>query len=463
MSIRFLTFLSSILILSLREVYLKIEFPLKSISTKSTGLDKWLKYTITEDNVIQSEGKNDIPLFNNNFDQMIVTVSLGTPPQNFDVLIDTGSEVLWVAGTNCLDDGCREIKQKFDIKGSSTLDYPLGRYAIEYVTGSTEGYLGSDFASINGYNKLKLLFLIASRVSDSHSVGIIGFDHNPTKNSFSYLMQLYLNNVISKRIISQQYKESNTGVLTIGDYPDEIANLKEPEKLGFCSLDKESMFWVCNIETVFSQSNYKSQYRIKDSVVLDTGSNQSLLKQNLFRVLISFFSEFEYCGVMQNYSFVNFVCDYEDDFLSGLPYINFKLDSFWIISQSPSQYFKRIETTGGFTVLNFQFITTTQAGQIDENIFGENVLKYFISIFNKENEKFEFYGKNMHYYNGETDYADPLPDGPFKKFNSRFRFSKGLIILICVSSFILLVLIGVCFYCYCKKKRSSHQFQQSML
>nr|BAM46128.1 pepsinogen C [Cynops pyrrhogaster] len=76
-------------------------------------------------------------------------ISIGTPPQNFLVLFDTGSSNLWVASTYCSSSACTN-HATFNPSQSSTYTSNNQKFSIQYGTGSLTGILGYDTVSIQG-------------------------------------------------------------------------------------------------------------------------------------------------------------------------------------------------------------------------------------------------------------------------------------------------------------------------
>ncbi|NXK05256.1 CATE protein, partial [Herpetotheres cachinnans] len=76
-------------------------------------------------------------------------ISIGTPPQNFTVIFDTGSSNLWVPSVYCISKACA-AHTKFQPSQSSTYQVIGTPFTITYGTGSLTGIIGSDQVAIEG-------------------------------------------------------------------------------------------------------------------------------------------------------------------------------------------------------------------------------------------------------------------------------------------------------------------------
>ncbi|KAF9935339.1 hypothetical protein FBU30_003129 [Linnemannia zychae] len=64
-----------------------------------------------------------------------VPMTLGTPPQKFNLAIDTGSYITWVVSTSCITGACANITNHFNPALSSTNQLTANPFAAQYVSG----------------------------------------------------------------------------------------------------------------------------------------------------------------------------------------------------------------------------------------------------------------------------------------------------------------------------------------
>ncbi|KAI6238486.1 Protein CBR-ASP-1 [Aphelenchoides fujianensis] len=106
----------------------------------------------------------------------VENITLGTPPQPFQVLLDTGSSNLWVVDVSCQTDqgngqdnpflGGRWQKQKYDSSKSSTYKKNGTFFDIEYGTGEVCGELSSDTLVVAGLTVPDQVFGRGTAVKD---------------------------------------------------------------------------------------------------------------------------------------------------------------------------------------------------------------------------------------------------------------------------------------------------------
>ncbi|XP_023147971.2 gastricsin-like [Amphiprion ocellaris] len=76
-------------------------------------------------------------------------ISIGTPPQSFQVLFDTGSSNLWVDSVYCNTQACN-THRKFNPQQSSTYTAKQQSFYLPYGAGSLNGVFGYDNVNVGG-------------------------------------------------------------------------------------------------------------------------------------------------------------------------------------------------------------------------------------------------------------------------------------------------------------------------
>jgi len=116
-------------------------------------------FQITLDN--KAKAGHGLPLTNFLNAQYYATVTIGTPPQEFKVVLDTGSSDLWVPSSKCTSIACF-LHAKYDSSTSSTYKQNGSAFEIPYGSGSLSGFVSSDLLDFAGMEIKGQLFAEAT-------------------------------------------------------------------------------------------------------------------------------------------------------------------------------------------------------------------------------------------------------------------------------------------------------------
>ncbi|KAM6218301.1 renin [Rhynchocyon petersi] len=136
-----------------RRIFLK-KMPSVRESLKDRGVDmarlseEWNQFT---KKVSLSNGTSPMILTNYLDTQYYGEVGIGTPPQTFKVIFDTGSANLWVPSSKCspLYMAC-ETHNRYDSSESSSYVENGSEFNINYGSGKVRGFLSQDVVTMGG-------------------------------------------------------------------------------------------------------------------------------------------------------------------------------------------------------------------------------------------------------------------------------------------------------------------------
>ncbi|KAH7909447.1 Asp-domain-containing protein [Hygrophoropsis aurantiaca] len=107
-------------------------------------------------------GGHNVPLTNFMNAQYYTEIELGSPPQSFKVILDTGSSNLWVPSSKCTSIACF-LHAKYESGSSSSYKANGSAFSIQYGTGSMEGYVSQDTLAIGDISIKKQDFAEATK------------------------------------------------------------------------------------------------------------------------------------------------------------------------------------------------------------------------------------------------------------------------------------------------------------
>ncbi|XP_011210080.2 lysosomal aspartic protease [Bactrocera dorsalis] len=210
-------------------------------------------------------------------DQYYGPITIGTPPQNFNVLFDTGSSNLWVPGAPCAstDEACL-THNTYDSSASSTYQANGQSFAIAYGSGSLTGYLAVDTVTFNGLSISEQTFAVATSepgttflYSEFDGILGMGYQQIAVDNVVPPFYNLYTQGLIDSPVFAFYLTSNGTstqgGELTLGG----VDSNHYVGELTYVPVVSEG-YWQFNMDSVIINGEYICD---ECSAIADTGTS----------------------------------------------------------------------------------------------------------------------------------------------------------------------------------------------
>ncbi|XP_067863958.1 gastricsin-like [Heptranchias perlo] len=310
------------------------------------------------------------------------SVSVGTPPQSFTVLFDTGSSNLWVPSIYCNSAPCRN-HAKFNPTKSSTFTTNRQPFNLYYGAGSLSGYFGYDTVNVAGIS-----------ISNQE----VGLSDNEPSSSFYYapfdgiLGLAYpalsagratpvFDNMLYDSLVEQPlfsvYLERNPNSQSGGEVIfGGIDNSLYSSQIFWAPVIQE-MYWNIGIQSVLvnGQPTFCSQ---GCQAIVDTGTAELMIPNEYLRTLLKTIGAYE-----DQYG--EYVVDCNN--IANMPPLTFMINGVGFTITS-SQY---ILQNNGYCIAGFlsSFLSApTNDGPLW--ILGDVFLRSYYSVFDRGNNRVGF-------------------------------------------------------------------------
>ncbi|RMC09966.1 hypothetical protein DUI87_12756 [Hirundo rustica rustica] len=295
-------------------------------------------------------------------------VSVGTPPQRFTVVFDTGSSNFWVPSAYCISEACR-VHQKFKSFKSDSYEHGGEAFSLQYGSGQLLGIAGKDTLqisniSIKGQDFGESVFEPGTTFVLAHFDGVLGLGYPSLAvgNALPVFDSIMNQHLVEEPIFSFYLKRGddteNGGELILGGIDH--------------SLYKGSIHWVPVTEKSYWQIHMNNKLTVTYSKILEF--KEQYLKKDKATP-----SQSEHC--------VQFLVDCRR--LSSLPHISFTIGHREYKLRAEQYIIKESIDDQTFCMSGFQSLDIpTRTGSLW--ILGDIFMSAFYCIFDRGNDRVGF-------------------------------------------------------------------------
>jgi len=207
-------------------------------------------------------------------------VEIGTPPQSFEVIFDTGSSNLWVPKVGCTHCGLPFIshKSKYDESKSSTYESDGADFEIQYGSGSVKGFFSKDDVTLG--DDIVINDVGFAEVTDAGGLGMaysvgkfdgilgMGFTSISVGGVPTIFEAAIKQNKVDQPIFSFYLGDNEDGELTFGGYDAS----KFEGDLEYVKLESAT-YWEIALDSIKAGDYEKDSADGKITAIVDSGTS----------------------------------------------------------------------------------------------------------------------------------------------------------------------------------------------
>ena len=400
-----------------------LEIPLKPLKIK--GIPKYKNISLIEpgkniiiknNTILQEEGDSIV----NNELLFLANIKIGSQSQGFNLILDTGSNLLWVAKNGC--SGRHNITNFFNPSSSSTCRSTNQPFEMRYGTGSCSGLYYNDNIEYIKNKKFNIYFGVASTTyfPVTGADGIIGLTKSYKEESLSFIHMLKKAGntdslVFSIKFENDRFAPKVQGKMYIGRHED--FSKKEAESCPLIFFQNE-IFWACKLDS-FGLKGKNNEYKVSYStgIIFDTGTNYIFLPKRYLQEIRYQLSDFG-CFI---YEESTIACNANGD----VPDFRFEFDgNTYIIPKEYAYYYTYGDNKNVYSIIAFSDSTIP--------IIGSVFFFLFHTLFDEEKRELKFY--------------------PIKGSIEGGLSTITIIIIVSASVIAVIILILIIYYCIKNRK-----------
>ena len=432
-NINSIRFFSLILLFTFFEAILSLQIPIKLVKSNNKRRKEG---NISIKNMMSGKIEDlDNYLF-------AVNVTVGANKQPFTLVLDTGSEIVWVPGIQT-----DNSNRYYNPQTSSTSKRTSDSLSYKYTDGSVSGQYYYDQINFMLPNNFFFNFGVANQINIKSQgfEGIIGLgrNYNIYNKKYSLIQTIKTNGGIPSTKFSFKYNYDNKDLIF---YLGEIHEDFSKSNIGSCDLIEsefyQSKLWTCELYSfgVKNGNETLKKISIEYEGLFDSGTNYVIFPSVILKEFETIFTSFN-CYINEDTKGNYFVHCRNGN---NLPKITFGVKDY-IFTLGKENFYTKIHVNNeDIYRLRLIFKDNTDICIIGQNFFFE-----FHTLFDGDNDVLKFYNEN---------------EGSIIEYSEKTRIKLWILITIIIGGVIILASITVLLiYCICYRKKMNVLLEKELL